>query len=98
MEKLVNKPGQENNLLSAMLHMDENGAPHIHFIVLPFDEQGQLNASQYTKGSWKLKEMQNSYAKEMEQFNLKRGLGNSKAKHQDIAKFYTELNYTLDQQ
>lgn len=98
MKKLVNKPGQEDNLISAMLHMDENGAPHIHFIVLPFDEKGQLNASQYTKGSWKLKEMQTSYAKAMEVFGLRRGLGNSKATHQDIAKFYTELNHTLDKQ
>ena len=96
-KKTFNIPGQAENVISAMLHRDENGCPHIHFIIMPFDNKGKLNGSYFVENRYKYIEMQDSYAKAMEKFNLKRGLKNSRAKHEDIKKFYTKLNYTLDQ-
>ena len=41
-------------------------------------------------------ELQNSYAKEMKQFGLKRGLEGTKAKHKDIARMYAKIDQNLN--
>lgn len=43
-----------------------------------------------------MSEMQSSYARDMEEFGLERGLKGSKAKHKDIRKFYAELNRSIE--
>lgn len=40
--------------------------------------------------------MQNSYAKEMEEFVLERGLENRQASHRDIKKYYADLNNAIN--
>ena len=54
-----------------------------------------MNASRFLDGRQKLTEMQNSYAKDMESFGLERGLENGQARHQDIKKYYADLNNAI---
>jgi len=82
----------KDNVLSMMFHGDECGNVHIHSIVIPIDERGRLCAKSFTGGAKKMHELQNSYGAAMEKHGLKRGLENSRAKHQDIRRFYAALN------
>lgn len=88
-------PDGKNNVLSVMYHADEPGNVHCHAIVIPVDERGNLNASRFLDGRQKLTELQNSYAKDMESFGLERGLENGQARHQDIKKYYADLNNAI---
>ena len=85
-----------DNVISVMFHGDENGNVHCHAIIIPIDDKGHLNASYYTDGRKKCRDMQDSYGEIMERnHNLQRGLMGSCAKHQDIKKFYTMANQAL---
>ncbi|MCC2255966.1 plasmid recombination protein [Ruminococcus sp. CLA-AA-H200] len=96
LKKEFNKAGDgKNNIASVVYHADEPGNVHCHAIVVPIDEQGHLNASAYTNGARKMTELQNSYAEDMAEFALKRGLKGSSARHRDIKKFYADLNRAM---
>lgn len=85
-----------NNVVSMMYHGDESGNVHIHSFVIPIDEKGHLNAKAFTSGPGKMRQLQDSYAKDMmEKHGLQRGLKNSVAKHEDVKKFYTKLNQAV---
>lgn len=89
----------ENNVVSAVLHMDET-TPHIHAMVTPIDrESGQprFNAKKWLGGKALMSQMQDSYGKAMEEFGLKRGEKHSKAKHRDLQEFYMALNNVVRQ-
>lgn len=97
LNKTFNKAGDgRNNVISCVYHADEPGNVHCHAIVIPIDKNGKLNASAYIGNRDSLIELQSSYAKDMEEFGLERGLKGSKAKHKDIKKFYADLNHCLD--
>ena len=88
---------ENDNVVSVMYHGDENGNVHCHAVVIPIDEEGKLNAKKWTGGAKVMTVHQNSYYQYVgKRHNLKRGLLNSKARHEDIKKFYTELNQALD--
>lgn len=96
LEKTFNVAGDgKNNIASVVYHADEAGNAHCHAVVIPIDERGHLNASRFTDGSRTLAKLQTSYAKEMEELGLERGLKGSQAKHKDIKKYYAELNQAL---
>lgn len=96
LEKTFNVAGDgRSNIMDVTYHADEPGNVHLHAIVIPIDENGHLNASRFTNGSRVMSEMQSSYARDMEEFGLERGLRGSKAKHKDIRKFYAELNRSI---
>lgn len=85
----------EENVVSAVLHMDET-TPHIHAVVVPIKD-GRLCATELLQStSEQQKEngvrgytfMQNSYAQAMQEFGLVRGIKKSVAKHTDIQDFY----------
>lgn len=64
----------EENVIAAVLHMDES-VPHIHAMVVPINpETGQLSAKRYCD----YEEQQNSIAAYMEPLGMKRGQRNSK--------------------
>lgn len=84
--KWLEKTFGKDNLVSVVLHMDE-ATPHIHAIVLPVVE-GRMNASYYRN----YRQLQDSYAEQMSEVGLRRGKENSIAKHEDIQKFYKDLN------
>lgn len=81
----------EKNLMRFSLHMDER-TPHIHAVLVPITNDGRLNAKEIVGGPKGLKELQDQYAKRMEQFGLKRGLENSAAKHEDVREYYARVN------
>ena len=75
-----------------VLHGDEAGNWHCHAMIVPIDERGHLNAQRFVNGSRALSRLQDDYARHMEPMNLARGLRGSTARHQDIRKFYSEIN------
>lgn len=97
LEKTFNVAGDgRSNIMDVTYHADEPGNVHLHAIIIPIDENGHLNASRFTNGARVMSEMQSSYARDMEEFGLERGLRGSKAKHKDIRKFYAELNRSIE--
>lgn len=87
---------KKSNIASIVYHADEPGNVHCHAIIVPIDENGHLNASRFLDGSKKLSDLQTSYAKDMEEFGLERGLEGSQARHQDIKKYYAGLNRGIE--
>lgn len=97
LQKTFNQAGDgKNNIASVVFHADEPGNVHCHAIVIPVDPRGRLNAKHYTGGYKIMREMQNSYAEDMKEFGLERGLEGGQAKHRDIKKYYADLNRALE--
>lgn len=97
LQKTFNQAGDgKNNIASVVFHVDEPGNVHCHAIVIPIDPRGRLNAKHYTGGYKVMREMQNSYAEDMKEFGLERGLEGGQAKHRDIRKYYADLNRALE--
>ncbi|WP_373262266.1 MobV family relaxase [Hungatella hathewayi] len=85
-----------DNVISMMYHADEPGNVHCHAIVIPIDDKGHLNSRYYVRSRQKMIELQDSYGKLMKQeHDLDRGVKYSKARHQDIKRYYAALNTTL---
>lgn len=88
-----------DNVLSVVYHADEPGNVHCHAIVIPVDDKGNLNARYYVRSRQKMVELQDSYGKLMkEEHNLDRGIHGSKARHQDIKRYYAALNQILEKE
>ncbi len=82
-----------DNIISMVYHADEAGSTHCHAIVVPVDDKGKINLSHYLDKRQDYVQMQTSYGRLMKKrHGLERGVTGSKAKHKDIARFYTELN------
>ena len=97
LQKTFNQAGDgRNNIASVMFHADEPGNVHCHAIVIPIDPNGRLNAKHYTGGYKIMRDMQNSYANDMKEFGLERGLEGGQARHKDIKKYYAELNRAME--
>lgn len=85
------------NIVSATLHMDEM-TPHLHVYHVPeaLDPNGRptLSAKQYYGSRGLLTQLQTDYAAHMQTFDpsLKRGMTKSKARHNAIRNYYTEVN------
>lgn len=98
--RFTDKSGQERtesieNVKSVVLHMDEY-TPHIHAFVVPVDRKGHLNAKSFLAERTALVRLQNSYAKAMEPFGLKRGEPHSIATHEKTTEYYRRINDALD--
>ncbi len=77
-----------SNVISATVHLDET-TPHLVAYVVPRTEDGRLSCRDFLGGPAKMRDMQNSfYAVCAKQHGLERGLQGSKAKHENISKFY----------
>lgn len=85
-------PDKKSNVLHAVCHEDEVGNIHIHAFVVPIDEFGSLNARRFTGGHYAMTDIQTTYNDYVKDLGLERGLAGSSARHQDIKKFYAELN------
>lgn len=83
------KFGKEN-IISCTLHLDET-SPHIHTEIVPIDERGHLCAKSFTAGRNAMKKLLTEYAKGMEEFGLKRGEHNSKARKKELNEFYKSV-------
>lgn len=97
LQKTFNKAGDgKNNIASIVFHADEPGNAHCHAIIIPIDPRGRLNAKHYTGGYKIMRDMQTSYANDMKEFGLERGVEGGQAKHRDIRKYYADLNRALE--
>jgi hypothetical protein len=79
------------NILSMQYHEDET-TPHIHTIIIPIDDRGHLCAKSFTGGRKAMFQMQDSYAKAMAPLGLKRGEMYSRARKNDLNRYYALLN------
>ena len=91
----LNKEFGRDNVISVMAHYDEH-TPHIHAIVVPMIGD-RLCAKEVLGGKAQLASMQSRYARAMKEFGLERGLEQTRAKHEDVQKFYAALNKTLEE-
>ena len=89
---------RDDAILSAELHMDES-TPHIHFLVAPIIKKQvrgklavRLSAKDYFDGREKMQGLQDRYSEAMRTFGLTRGVKGSKAHHQKVKRFYSELS------
>lgn len=62
----------EENVLSAVLHLDET-TPHIHAVIIPIDERNRLCAFSFTGKKSQMRQMQTTYASRVKRFGLERG-------------------------
>lgn len=85
-----------NNIASIVFHADEPGNVHCHAVIIPVDDRGHINARFYTDGSRAMSEMQTSYANEMKEFGLERGLQGGQMSHKKIRKYYADLNRAME--
>src|SRR5690606_5529749 len=91
----------EKNVISTSIHRDET-TPHMVAYVVPLKtcetRKGsgrycqRLAAKDWLDGKDKLREMQTSFGKQVEDLGLQRGLEGSKAEHQKISDFYAKIN------
>ena len=91
----IEKEFGKENVVSVMCHYDES-TPHIHAMVVPMVND-RLSAKTLIGSPAKCSAMQTRYAKAMSEFGLERGLEHTRAKHEDIQKFYAALNKTLEE-
>ena len=87
---LEDRHGQEN-VIATTIHRDES-TPHLVAYVVPLVD-GKLNAKKFLGGREKLSKMQTDFATNVGQsVGLVRGLEGSKAEHQTIKKYYTNID------
>ncbi|MGL5913005.1 MAG: plasmid recombination protein, partial [Bacteroidales bacterium] len=65
---------------------------HIHATIVPLTQDGRLSAKEVVGNKNDLKKLQDEYAKTMEEYGLKRGLNNSKARHISTKEYYRRMN------
>ena len=80
----------EKNILCAYLHLDEK-TPHIEAYIVPIDAKGKLNCKAFLGGKAKLQNLQTKYAEHNKNFGLERGQNSSRATHQEVQKFYSQI-------
>lgn len=79
-----------DNVMLAVTHQDEL-TPHVQLLVTPITPKGKLAASYWLDGPKKLEALQDSYAAAMAPLGLERGVKGSKARHEDVRRWYAEL-------
>lgn len=79
------------NVVSSVVHLDET-TPHLVAYVLPLTSDGRLSARSFLGGAKCLRDMQDSFHAHCgARQGLARGVKGSKAKHDAVSCFYTEL-------
>ena len=90
LEFLRLKHGKQN-IISAALHLDET-SPHLVVYAVPLNAAGKLCAKDFLGDSEKLSQLQTDFYERVgKQFGLIRGIKGSRAKHQDIKRFYGNI-------
>lgn len=82
----------EKNVFHVGIHRDET-TPHMFAYVIPYDPKGKMNARHFLGGSDKLSKMQTDFHEKVAvNYGLERGIKGSKAKHQKVKRFYSQIN------
>jgi Plasmid recombination enzyme len=88
--EFVKKEHGAENIACMYLHLDEK-TPHIEVFVVPIDPKGKLNCKYFLGPRNALSILQTKYAAHNTKFGLKRGLAGSRATHQEVKKFYKQI-------
>lgn len=92
---LREKHGAEN-VVYAGIHRDEK-TPHMYAYVVPIDKNGKLNCRAFLGGSKALSSMQTEFAEKVgRHHDLARGVTGTKARHQEVKKFYAHLKQPIE--
>ena len=94
MEWLKKEEFGAENIKSAVLHQDEQ-TPHIQAHVIPRHE-GKLNAKHWTGGKQRCSELQDRYHAKVKELGLARGERGSKARHEEVSKYYTRVHEPIE--
>lgn len=83
------------NIVDFTVHLDEH-TPHIHAVIVPLTPDGRLCAKEMlSKG--KLHNMQTTYwQKVMNQYGISRGKEKSRASHQEVKTWYSQISKALN--
>lgn len=82
----------QDNILSVAIHLDET-TPHLVAYVVPITKDGRLSARDFLGGPKTMRDMQDSFYDACgRRHGLLRGIQGSKARHTDIAQFYSFLH------
>lgn len=79
-----------DNIALAVTHQDEL-TPHVQLLVIPIAPDGRLAASHWLDGPKKLEALQDDFAVAMAPLGLERGIKGSKARHEDVKRWYADL-------
>lgn len=91
----------KDNIIVMTLHMDENDnlddkgprGTHIHTLIIPIDERGHLCARSFTGSRTIMKNLHTKYHEGyMSKFGLERGEPNSKLKHSNRKRWYSDVD------
>lgn len=88
--EFIKKEHGSENIACMYLHLDEK-TPHIEVFVIPIDPKGKLNCKHFLGARNALSELQTKYATHNAGFGLKRGQTGSRATHQEVKKFYKQI-------
>lgn len=84
----------EQNIVVATVHNDEK-TPHLSAFVVPIDSRGKLNARGFIGSRELLSHDQDTFYASVAHLGLERGIKGSKAKHQTLQKYYSNLKQGL---
>ena len=79
----------KDNVISVVCHKDES-SPHIHAVVTPVNEDGNLCAKSFTGGAAALSRFQDAYAAKLEDLGIERGTRGSSAHQKSNRKYNAE--------
>lgn len=82
------------NIVNLAIHLDES-TPHITCQTLAIHE-GKLNAKHFTGSAEKCSKLQDDYAETVKDLGLQRGVRGSKAKHENIKRYYARVGSQAD--
>lgn len=80
----------DKNIFVATVHEDEK-TPHLSAFVVPIDEKGKLNARGLIGNREQMSKDQDTFYEKVKNLGLERGVKGSKAQHQTIQQYYSEL-------
>ena len=88
--KFLQEKFGSDNLISAVIHQDET-TPHLVAYIVPITADKRLSAKDYIGSPKKLSDLQTSFYESVaKDFKLDRGVKGSKARHQEVKKWYTQ--------
>ena len=92
---LKQKHGADNVVMTG-IQLDET-TPHLVAYVIPKDLKGKMNARHFLGGRDKMTAMQTDFADKVgKRFGLERGEEGSKAKHEEVKKFYNDIKQGVE--
>lgn len=93
--KFVQSKFGKSNVVSAIVHNDES-TPHLQCLIIPL-VAGKLSAKRFVGGSkHELSRLQTKFHSRVEHHGLERGQIKSKATHNTIKNFYTDIEQTRE--